>query len=287
MCQPTTLVLALVLLLGTAARAQPSPAREKRQRSVTVTGNPADPPHEIHAAKGVATVLLFKSQIDGGTVEVDKTRVKIIDAGEWSIIFEPVIELGRDERLVLSVPFADGQRAVFLLVSHATEVDTRIDVTRHEQTVESCRAELAAAQARCAKISPMTIVRSGLVDGYGVQVRAIITAGGHVSAGGLSFNRGKSYCAGNWVLVAVGIRNDGAPWILREAVLRSAKTGERVVVRSIEMEHEQVASGETGFVFVETEAPLKSAGSDFVLELSDTASGRSLSVPNVKLGIGK
>src|SRR5688572_29188797 len=105
------------------ARAQPSPVLVQQKRSITVTGNPADPPHEIHAAKGVATVLLFKSQINEGTVEVDKTRVKIIDAGEWSIIFEPVIELGSDERLVLSVPFADGQRAVFVLVSSPSEVD--------------------------------------------------------------------------------------------------------------------------------------------------------------------
>lgn len=287
MCQPTTLVLALALLLGTAARAQPSPAREQRQRTVTVTGNPAEPPHEIYVAKGVATLLRLKTQINRDAVTVDGRGTRIaVDVGDSSIILEPLIELGSAERLVASVTLADGQRVVFVLVSSPSEVDARIDVVRREQTVESCQAELAAAGAQCGKISPMTIVRSGLVDGYGVQVRAI-TSSRHVSADGLSFKRGKSYCAGSWVLVAVKIRNEGAPWILREAVLRSAKTGERVAVRSIEMEHEQVASGETGSVFVETEAPLKSAGSDFVLELSDTASGRSLSIPHVTLDVGE
>ncbi len=57
MSLPSTLALAVVLLVGAEARAQPGPAREQRQRSVTVTGNPTDPPHELHAAKGVATVL--------------------------------------------------------------------------------------------------------------------------------------------------------------------------------------------------------------------------------------
>jgi uncharacterized protein (TIGR02268 family) len=281
--QPTTLVLALALLLGTAARAQPSPAREQRQRSVTVTGSPTDPPHEIHAAKGVATVLLFKSQINGGTVEVDRTRVKIIDAGEWSIIFEPVIEIGRDERLALSVPFADGQRAVFVLVSHASDVDTRIDVIRREQTVESCHAELAATQARCSKISPARFAHAGLLTPKGVSARRIDKCTGATrTAHGLVCTDGTAYRAETWAVVDVEIRNESnqPPWVPSEVTIKGMKSGVLLTVRAVEMEPAQIPLGEVGRVFVEVDPP--STGELFALELRDAA-GRGITIPDVNL----
>ena len=64
MSLPSVLVLAVVALLGSAARAQPSPTREPRQRTVTVSGNPAEAPQPLHVAQGVTTVLLFKSLIN-------------------------------------------------------------------------------------------------------------------------------------------------------------------------------------------------------------------------------
>ena len=286
MVQPTTLVLALALFLGTAARAQPSPARERRQRSITVTGNPADPHHEIRAAKGVATVLLFKSRINGGAVEVDRTRVKIIDAGEWSIIFEPVIELGRDERQVLTVPFADGQRAVFVLVSSPSEVDTRIDVVRREQTIESCQAELAETQAKCSKLSPAHLARVGWLTRKGVIARPIDKCiGATRTAKGLGCDTGTAYRAETWALVAVEIRNESnqPPWVPREAVLKGQKSGVLLTVRSVEMDAEQIAPGEKGHVFVEMEPPTN-AGEPFVLELRDAA-GLGITIPWVDLSM--
>jgi uncharacterized protein (TIGR02268 family) len=244
-----------------------------------VTGNPADPPHEIHAAKGVATVLLFKSQISGGTVEVDKTRVKIIDAGEWSIIFEPVIEFGREERLVLSVPFADGQRAVFVLVSHASEVDTRIDIGRREQTIESCQAELADAKAHCSKISPVHFARAGWLTPQGVISRRIMKCNGITRMDGLVCGLGTTYRAETWVLVEVMIRNEPNehPWVPRGVTIKGMKSGMPMTVRAVEMEPAQIAPGEVGRVFVEMEPP--QAGEPFLLELRDTA--RSLKIPEV------
>lgn len=282
MVQPATLVLALALLLGTAARAQLNPAREQRQRSVTVTGNPADPPYEIHAAKGVATVLLFKSQINGGTVEVDRTRVKIIDAGEWSIIFEPVIELGRDERLVLSVPFADGQRAVFVLVSHASEVDTRIDVARREQTVESCQADLAEAQARCSMLSPARIARAGLLTPKGVIAREIMRCSGATrTAGGLVCESGTAYRAEAWALVDVMISNESNehPWVPSEVTIKGMKSGVSVK-GTVEIDAAQIASGEARHVFVEVDP--SATREPFTLELRDSA-GRGIAIPLVDL----
>jgi uncharacterized protein (TIGR02268 family) len=258
--------------LGTAARAQPSPAREQRQRSVTLTGNPADPPHEIRAAKGVATVLIFKSQINGNAVEVDRTRVKILDAGEWSIIFELVLDLGLDERLVLGVPFADGQRAVFVLVSSPSEVDTRIDVVRREQTVEACHAEVCAGMR-----GPEDFLLLGYMDGRGVPTAQIRAA--RDSTHGIESERGVAYRGNGWLMFQIRIRNTRGPraWVPTEATL-TGKTGEQLRGRVVLEEQGEPAPGAPVRVLVVTEEPPPSAGLAFTLEVS-AGDGRILVIP--------
>lgn len=287
MCQPT-LVFALALLLGTAARAQPNPTREQRQRSVTITGNPADPPPEVRVAKGVATVLRFKSQINRDAIEVDGRGTRITaDAGDGSIFLEPLIELGSAERLVLRVPFSDGKapaQAAFVLVSSPSEVDTRIDVVRHEQTVESCQAELAEAQARCSKISPVHFVRAGWLTRKGVVAHAIIKCTAATrTASGLRCAMGTAYRAEAWALVDVMISNEsnGHPWDPSEVTIKGMESGVLLTVRAVEMEPAQISPGAVGRVFVEIEPPTN-AGEPFVLELKD-ATGSGITIPGVNL----
>jgi Protein of unknown function (DUF2381) len=81
--QSAPLAVALVLLVGTGARAQAT-AREPRQRTVTLTGNPAEPPHEVHVSDETPTVFLFGSEIRKKSVRVDTTRIRVVDAGEQS-----------------------------------------------------------------------------------------------------------------------------------------------------------------------------------------------------------
>lgn len=256
---------------------------EQRQRSITVTGNSADPQPEIHVAKGITTVLRFKSQINRDAVEVDGRGTRItVDAGDSSIILEPLIDLGSTERLVLRVSFADAKapaQAVFVLVSSPFKVDTRIDVVRPEQTVEACQAELAGAQARCSKISPVHFARAGWLTPQGVIPRRIIECDGITRMDGLVCDACTAYRAETWVLVDVMIRNESNehPWVPRGVTIKGMKSGVPVTVRAVEMEPSQIAPGEVGHVFVEIEPP--QAGEPFVLELSDTA--RSLKIPKV------
>jgi uncharacterized protein (TIGR02268 family) len=285
---PCALVLAFLLLVGAEARAQPSPLREPRQRSVTVTGAPADPPQEIHAAKGVATVLLFKSKINGAAVEVDRTRVKLLDAGEWSLTFEPLVEPGLEKPLLLSVPFADGKaaaRAVFVLVSSHSEVDTRLDVVRLEPTVEACQEELAEAQARCSKSSPIRFARDGWLKDSGVIAHQFTDCRVNAEdARGLGCRGGTTYWARTWVLVKLLLVNDEPslpPWVPREAALKSAKTGAPLKVRAVELEAARLPPGAQRWLFVEAEPP-KAKETEFILKVRDAA-GRGLTIEGVNL----
>ena len=248
-----------------------------------MTGNPTDPVPEIHVAKGVATLLRSKSQINRDAVEVDGRDTRItVDVGDSSIILEPLIDLGAAERLVLRVAFTDGQRAVFVLVSSPTEVDTRIDVIRREQTIESCQAELTEAQARCSKISPSRFGRTGWLTPTGVIARAIMRCFGTArTANGLVCENGTAYRAERWVLVDMKIKNESNehPWVPREAFLKGMRSG-AVLSGAVEMDGAQIAPSEVGHVFVEVEPP--SNDEPFVLELRDAA-GRGITIPKLNV----
>lgn len=275
MAQPTTRVLALaLLLLGTAASAQPSPARERRERTVTVTGNPADPPHEIRVAKGIATVIFLDAPISRDAVEVDGrgTRVKV-DAGDSSVILEPLIDLGPTERLVLRAPFADGKapaQAVFVLVAAPSEVDTRIDVVRRDRTGESCQAEVTKG--------PLEFARAGYLDSRGIKTTRFNSYRDELSD--FESAPGFSHLGKGWLLIDVAIVNrSGQPWVPQDATLMS-KAGRQVKVRAMTASPGTIPPGDRGRVLVETEVPPESAGREFVLKLGGK-DGRSFSVPTV------
>lgn len=278
---PFTLVLALALLLGTVARAQSSPIREQRQRSVTVNGNPADPPQEIHVAKNFATVLLFKAWINRDAVKVDgrDTRIKV-DAADSAIILEPLIDLGSAERLVLSVPFADGQLAVFILVSHASEVDARIDVIRRQPPEAACQTEVMELKAQCRAMGPLGFARAGYLDRSGIKTTDFDEYQDKV--GGFESAPGVSQLGKRWLLIDVTIVNQsGQPWVPQEATLTS-KAGKQVTVRAMTADPGEIAPGDRARILMEAEVPPASAGREFVLELSGK-DGRSFSIPTVRL----
>jgi uncharacterized protein (TIGR02268 family) len=278
---PFTLVLALAFLLGTVARAQSSPAHEQRQRSVTVNGNPADPPQEIHVAKNFATVLLFKAWINRDAVKVDgrDTRIKV-DAGDSAIILEPLIDLGSAERLVLSVPFADGQLAVFILASHASEVDTRVDVIRRQPPEAACQTEVMELRAQCRAKGPLEFARAGYLDRSGIKTAVVDAYQNEV--GGFASDRGVSHRGTGWLLIDVNIANQsGQPWVPQVATLTS-KAGTQVTVRAMTADPGEIGPGKSARILMEAEEPPESAGREFVLELGGK-DGRSFSIPTVRL----
>ena len=274
MFSPAPLALVLFLLGGTLAQAQPAPTRELRRRSVTLTGSPV----EARIATGIRTHIVFGSPIQGDAVEVDTSRIKVVDTGKVSIIIEPLSEPRPGERWTLRVPLADGkapESAEFALVAHPSQVDTEINVSRPKEPETACQT----ACAPCAALSPADAVTSGFFDADGVQTREVLTV--PPTAGGFAANPGVTYRAKRWVLVDVPIilPPEHSTWRPTGATLTS-KTGE-VRVRAVKVQPSYAAGAVR--VLVETDVPPPGAGLQFTLNLHGPEGGPSFSIPSVNL----
>jgi uncharacterized protein (TIGR02268 family) len=278
--QSAPLAVALVLVAGTAARAQATP-REPRQRTVTVTGNPTEPPHEVHVSDERPTVFLFGSEIRKKSVRVDTSRIRVVDAGEQSrlLMVQAVSPLGDGERHELEVEFTDGRppaRAAFALVAHASDVDTLINVARQQPAAPVCPAEVRA-EVR----APEDLLMQGYMGESGVPTAPIDARWD--AAQGLESARGVAYRGKGWLMFQVAIRNlrGPQPWVPTEATLTST-TGEKLRGRVVREEQGETPPGEAVRVLVVTEEPPAGAGLVFILEVSG-ADGRTLAIPRVTI----
>lgn len=215
MNQPVRLALALVLVWGAAAPARAAQIeRVKRERSVSITGSPSEPIPVVRVAHGTPTVFLFPSPINRKTLTFDETRIRVLDAGERSVIVQPVADLPDGERYEIGVYFADGRspsRAAFVLVTDPAEVDLRIDVTRSEQA-----GVCPDAPPRVTK--PEDLLLMGLVDKEGVTVTPIKSH--EAPARGFAVTSALAYRSKGWVLVDMRVENSAGqrPWLPREAI---------------------------------------------------------------------
>ncbi len=280
MFQSAPLAVALVLLAGTAARAQATP-REPRQRDVTVTGNPAEPPHEVHVSDERPTVFLFGSEIRKKSVRVDTTRIRVVDAGEQSrlLMVQAVSPLGDGERHELEVEFTDGKapaRAAFSLVAHPSDVDAFVTVARQQPAAPACPAEVRAAVR-----APEDLLLLGYMGESGVPTAEIGSRTDDVQ--GFESVRGVAYRGKGWLMFQVEIRNmrGPQPWVPTEAMLTS-KTGAKLRGRVVRGEQGEPESGKAVRVLVVTEEPPAGAGLVFILEVSGP-DDRSLAFPPVTI----
>lgn len=276
MFQSAPLAVVLILLGGTLASAQ-DPARAQRQRSVTVTGDPAKPPPEVHVSPETPTVLLFSVDIRKQSVRVDEARIRVVDAGEQSLIVRAVEPLGEGERVELEVPFADGKvPARFALVPHASEVDTVINVTRREPLAPPCPGEVPVRVRRPEDLLLLDYMDKSGVRTAGIKFLRDATLG--FASGGGTVYRGKG-----WLLLDVDVRDlrGPRPWVPTEAALVS-KAGEKLSGRVVMQGQEEPTPSGKVRVLVVTEEPPPSAGLVFTLELSG-ADGRTLAFPPVKI----
>jgi uncharacterized protein (TIGR02268 family) len=244
-------------------------------------------------AAGNLTTLLFNALLDRDSLEVDRTRFKLVDVGEQSLNLLPATELGSGERLVLKIRFKDRalpSQAVFALVSHPSEMDGSVEVDRRSDTPEALQAalaqkdaELEALKVRCVASGPTGLVLSGVIDKHGIKIGKFVGAVPAGNRSGLRVSEGVGYRALQWSAVSLEVSNlpSQKPWTPGSARLTGPR-GAPVKVLAVRVEPPVLQAGESGLLVVETEAILdQDVLGLFQLELKDRDGGRLLPVDGV------
>lgn len=284
----------LALLVAGVAAAQPAPpARQLRQRALFLLTSPVEA--SVHVSKGVLTTLTFDSQILPRSVMVQgrDTHFERFVVEERTVTLKPKVDLTADERLLLTVRFADGaapQEAIFILIPASEQVDAAVEVVRRARNAEALQSELtqvqaqlAALQGRCGDGGPTGLILSGLLGSYvSTSVfKATVPPG---NASGLKAESGVGYRTKWWAVVTVRVRNLAGQRVWSPGVARLATArGQSIQVKSVRMDKPQLAPGEEGLVLVETGKPVWQANEELLLELSDTTRGRDLPIRGVWL----
>lgn len=288
-------ILVYLTLPGTLAAAQSAPtSRQRVNRSVVLSVDAPEPVDTLRLAPGTLTTLLFDAPLDKASVELEgkDLRIRLVDVGERSLLLEAAMELSPSERWLLRVRFLDGalpEHAVFALVSHPTQVDGDVRVSRHTLTPEACQAELSQLRSRCTQApSPADFILAGWVADEGVRGWKIKGSGAVKSPSGLVVRDGWIYSSLAWVVISVQVQNQGRqPWAPAQAKLVSVEGGTSVRVRAVRIKRASIASGEIALVAVEADLPPKELGPTFSLELADADGQRTLIIPRVKLREGE
>ena len=277
------LLLAPLLVASSAAAQSSPPSRLRQDRRLELSALAEQPPPEVRIAVGNLTTLVFNSPLEPDSLEVDRTRFELADVGEHILTMEPATELGPSERLVVKVRFKDGAppaQALFVLVSHPSEMDGKVEVTRQVSTAEALRralsqkeAELEQLRAQCEAGSPPRPVLSERLPAGTAPVHAG-PARAPADASGLQFE-------GSWlhrdkastVLTFQVLNRQGhGPWVLGQARLTGPK-GEPVPLLTVRMKPMELAPGQRGEVTLETQTSLEM----YRVELMDPTGQRHLS----------
>ena len=281
-------LLALVLLVASAAAAQPQlPARQRQDRRAALPTTPAEPMLKLYVAAGNLTMVAFNGPLDRDSLVVDRTRFKWVDVGDRILALEPFTDLGPGERLILQVGFKDKAlpaKAVLAVSTKADVMDGKVEVDRRANTPEALlaaltqkEAELEELKERCAEGGPAGLVLSEWLDKTMKPLVLSITQA-PADGSGLQVVESIGYEGTSSTLVAVKLRNlpGQKPWVAGKARITSA-TGAQVEVLSVRTKQELLAPGEEGLVVLESKTPPWSAGSAFSVELVDIRGQRRLS----------
>jgi uncharacterized protein (TIGR02268 family) len=154
--------------------AQPQPfVRERQDRRTSLALTPT----ELRVAGSNVTTIMLNGPLDRDSLVVDRTRFKWAEVSDQILILQPVTDLGSGERLVAKVNFKDRAvpaQAVFVVITHPTEMDGTVEVDRRANTPEALIAALAerdaqveTLRARCEVSVPIAAMRSGLLGDKG------------------------------------------------------------------------------------------------------------------------
>jgi len=272
-------------------------------RSVVLTGKAGEPPL-LYLSPDVPTSILLDAPIVRESVQVEgRARFARVDPGDEGIMLALAVPLGPQERLALRFTYREGtpSTVVFLLTSQPGTVDTVVNVSRPQQTVEACHVELSATRERCeaqAKeleelkarppgVSPAAVALAGLVDAEGMKVD-IFRQGCREVAGEFGATRCRALASSAWTVVVLEVSNTGPePWAPAWAEVTAAAGGEPRRARAVLSRETAIAPGIEVSVAVEVEMPVRNPEvwlqALHSLRVCNADGSRCLSVPKVRL----
>jgi uncharacterized protein (TIGR02268 family) len=291
------------LLVGLAATAQAAPAGGSGTRSVVLTGKAGEPPL-LYLSPDAPTFILLDAPIVRESVQVEgRARFARVDPADQGITLVLAVPLGPKERLALRFTYREGtpSSVVFLLTSQPATVDTVVNISRPQQTVEACRVELSTTRERCEAqikeleelkarppaVSPAAVALVGLVDADGMRVRDFRRECFRV-VGEFGAAQCKGLGASTWTVVVLGVRNGGAdPWTPAWAEVAPAAGGEPRRARAVLSGQAAIPPGGAVSVAVEVEMPARKKEAwlqePHSLRVCNGDGSRCLSVPLVWL----
>jgi uncharacterized protein (TIGR02268 family) len=292
-----------LLLVSLTAAAQAAPAGGSGARSIVLTGKAGEPPL-LYLSPDAPTSILLDAPIVRESVQVEgRARFARVDPGDEGIMLVLAVPLGPKEQLALRFSYREGipSSVVVLLTSLPGTVDTVVNVSRPQQTVEACRVELSAVRERCEAqskeleelkarppaVSPAAVALVGVVDLEGMkgadfwqECRWVVGEFGAAQCGGLA--------ASTWTVVVLEVSNGGAqPWTPAWAEVTPAAGGEPRRARVVLSGQAAIPSGGAVSVAVEVEMPVRRKEAwleePHSLRVCNADGSRCLSVPKVKL----
>ncbi|MDY7230021.1 DUF2381 family protein [Hyalangium rubrum] len=288
MVLPTKWLLLALLLVASAAAAQPrSPVRQRQDRRAALPSTSAEPIPELYVAAGNLTTVAFNGPLDRESLVVDRTRFKWVDVGDRTLVLQPFADLGSGERLIVKVGFKDRALptlAVLAVVTDSTVVDGNVEVDRRANTPEALlaalaqkEAELEELKARSAGSGPANLVLSEWLT-KSMKPRPFFIIESPADTSGLVVTESIGYEGGSSALVAVRLRNlpGQKPWELGQARV-AGPGGVSVKVLSVQLKPQHLAPAEEGLVVVESKAAPWAPGKPFSVELVDASGQRRLS----------
>ncbi|MBZ4414697.1 DUF2381 family protein [Myxococcus sp. XM-1-1-1] len=290
-------LLALVLFTGTALAAPCLTVRH-----IEIPALPAGEAQPVCISPGQTTVFSFDAQLAPGSVTLEGADgFTMVDPGASTLKLVPSEKVPLGKSLRLTVRFADNaapSSASLMLVAHAEEAASLVEVHRRERTAESYKQELKAKEAeaqqlredvarlRADKSGPgglRGLLASGAMGKEGVASKEIsptLTVPPTMSLRVLAVS---AYRSASRVALAVELKNpEGAPTWTAEGATLTLEDKRGVTLKVLPVwQDAPIAPGENRFVVVEADATEEEARSTFTLKMWEAGGTRTVTIGGV------
>lgn len=290
-------LLALLLLAGPALAAPCS-----TMRHIEIPAVPAGDAQPVCISPGQTTVFSFDADLVPDSVMVEEregfTRV---DPGASMLKLVPSERVPLGKSLRLMVHFADGaapSSASLVLVAHADEATSLVEVHRQKRTAESYKQELKAmeeevrqlrgevARLRADKAGPgglRGLLASGVIGGEGLATKDLLPTHTVPPTSSLRVTAIRAYRSARRVALAVELENlKSAPAWTAEGATLTLEGRKGVTLKVLPVwQDAPITPGRSRLVVVESEVTGDEARGTFTLRLREEGGARTVTIGDV------